>query len=94
MDLYNVRKQQYYSNEQKYPFGVEEFSKIVNLSGWYYDGTLNENMELIFARTKAQREKIKNAQTIKCAEENNITRDIQCIKLSKVLKKVYNKKRK
>ena len=92
--LYNVRKQQYYSNEQKYPFGVEEFSKIVNLSGWYYDGTLNENMELIFARTKAQREKIKNAQTIKCAEENNITRDIQCIKLSKVLKKVYNKKRK
>ena len=90
--LYNVRKQQYYANPEKYPFGLNEFCKTVFMSGWNFDGTPQENLALEFASTPKERGRIKVDQTVRYARETDMYRNIQQVKLAKTLRRVYEQK--
>lgn len=90
--LYNVRKQQYYANPEKYPFGLNEFYKTVFISGWNFDGTPQENLILGIASTSKEREKIKVKQTVRYARETDMYKHIQQVKLAKTLRRVYEQK--
>ena len=90
--LYNVRKQQYYANPTKYPFGLNEFCKTVFMSGWNFDGTPQENLALEFASTPKERGRIKVDQTVRYARETDMYKNIQQVKLAKTLRRVYEQK--
>ena len=92
--LYNVRKQQYYNNPEKYPFGLIEFCKTVFISGWNFDGAPLENLALEFATSAKEKGKIKVSQTIRYAKETNMLKNIQQVKLAKTLRRVYEQKNK
>lgn len=92
--LYNVRKQQYYTNPEKYPFGVDEFFQIISNSGWLFDS--HKIADLIFkiiGFTKKY-ENIKKNRFLRYAYETGLDKNIQQVKLAKTLRRVYEQKAK
>lgn len=92
--LFNVRKIQFYTNPDKFPFGLNEFCKTVFMSNWNFEGTPEENLLLEFTSTPKERGRIKVSQTVKYARETNIYINIQQVKLVKTLRRVYERKTK
>lgn len=92
--LYNVRKQQYYVNPEKYPFGLNEFCKTVIVSGWNFDGTSEENLMLAFARTPKEKMCVQTGQVVEYAYDTDMYENIQQVKLAKTLRRVYEHKTK
>ena len=90
--LYNVRKQQYYANPEKYPFGLDEFFKTVLISDWNFDGTPEENLLLELAGTLKEKGCIKVDQIVRYADETDIHKNILQVKLVKTLRRVYDQK--
>ena len=77
--LYNVRKNQYYLEPEKYQFGINEFYKIAVLSGWDFEGTKKEQLSLKKATPK-QVAKIKLDQIVRYSEETDLYKNIEQVK--------------
>lgn len=90
--LYNVRKQQYYANPEKYPFGLNEFFKTVLISEWDFKGSLQENLSLQNASTPTEKGRIKAIQIALYDDKNDTSKNIQQVKLAKTLRRVYEQK--
>jgi len=88
--LYNVRKNQYYYDSDRYPFSLDEFYKTVIVSNWdFEDSGEYLLLDLLFGE-KVNRNKKK--QMISYSNKNNLSQDINRIKLVKTLKKIYENK--
>ena len=86
--LYNVRKQQYYYNPEKYPFDLNDFYKTVLMSNWDFSDTqLNQFLMMCYSN-----DDIKLIRTIKFAEENELDKRIEQVKLTKTLRNIYDNK--
>lgn len=89
--LYNVRKNQYYSNPQKYSMSLNDFFQIVVRSGWVFeDDTFSGS--ILSELSSEQRATIKAHQLKKYSDENDLERNIEQVKLAKVLRLSYEKK--
>lgn len=90
--LYNVRKNQYYADLQKYSMSLNDFFQIVLRSGWVFeDDTFSSS--LLSELSLEQRAKIKASQLKKYSDENDLERNIEQVKLAKVLRLTYEKKK-
>ncbi len=87
--LYNVRKQQYYSNPEKYPFDLHDFYKTVFMSNWEFDDELNNFM---FFCTNEEIMENKFNKIVKCANEMKLDERIEQVKLTKTLRNIYDNK--
>lgn len=58
--LYNVRKQQYYANPEKYPFGLNEFYKTIIESRWHFEMTGMQKLAYEIAKPKEKGRIISN----------------------------------
>lgn len=89
--LYNVRKNQYYSNPQKYHMSLNDFFQIVVKSGWVFDDDTFTS-SILSEFSSEQRVKIKAYQLKKYSDENDLEKNIEQVKLAKVLRLAYEKK--
>lgn len=90
--LYNVRKNEYYLEPEKYPFGLNEFFKTVVISNWEFNPTQIEKFFLEFSDDEMKK-RIKSQQIMRYSDETDLYKNIEGVKLAKVLRKVYNKKK-
>ena len=88
--LYNVRKQQYYNNPEKYPFSKEDFLTATLKSDWLFDETIKDIKE-----KRIKNEEIKDKQE-KCyldyLGDTTLEKDISRIRLVRTLKNISNQK--
>lgn len=89
--LYNVRKQQYYSNPEKYPFDLHNFYKTIFMSNWEFDDNELNNFMIFCTNEDTMENKFK--RIIKCAQESELDKRIVQVKLTKTLRSIYNKNR-
>ena len=89
--LYNVRKNQYYSNPQKYHMSLNDFFQIVVKSGWVFDDD-TFTRSILSELSSEQRVKIKAHQLKKYSDENDLEKNIEQVKLAKVLRLSYEKR--
>ena len=89
--LYNVRKMQFYTMPDKFPFGMNEFFKTVFMSHWEFNGTSEERLAMEFATPK-EKGRIKLGQFAKYAQKTDLQRQIEEIKLTRILRNVYEEK--
>jgi len=89
--LYNVRKVQFYTMPDKFPFGMDEFFKTTFMSHWEFNGTPEERLAMEFATPK-EKGRIKLGQFAKYAQKTDLQRKIEEIKLTRVLRNVYEEK--
>lgn len=77
--LYNVRRQQYYDEPDKYQFSLNDFYKIIILSDWFFFATREELFinELLNSDTKIR---IKKRELIKYSQNNNLDKNIECVR--------------
>lgn len=90
--LMNVRKQQYYDNPQKYPFELMDFYKTVYVSEWNFNGTNLENFMLDLAKSPKEKCQIKIEQAMRVADENNMPKEIEHVRLTRTLRNMYERK--
>ena len=90
--LYNVRKNQYYLDPEKYQFGLNEFLKIVLLSGWEFDGTKEEQLLLRIVSPK-EITKIKQQQLVRYSLDTDLFKKIERIKAARLLRSYYERKK-
>ena len=91
--LYNVRKQQYYNDPEKYPFDLENLYKTVIDSNWVFKSNMSSLLMAIYGPKISEKlisDTIKNLD--KFNKENELDKNIECIKLSKTLRKVLDKR--
>lgn len=91
--LYNVRKNQYYSNPQKYQMSLNDFFRIVLRSGWTFEDSTFSSF-ILSELSSEKRAKIKAYQLNKYSYENDLEKNIEQVKLAKVLRLSCEKKRK
>lgn len=89
--LYNVRKQQYYSNPDKYQFGLEDFFQIVIRSGWNFEEDKLYNWMMPFLSVEEQA-KIKGPRLMRYSSDTDLEKNIEQVKLAKVLRLTLDKK--
>ena len=90
--LFNVRKQEYYNNPEKYTFALIDFCKTVACSHWDYEGTPVEKLMMQLAETSEDKMKVNFHQSIRVANENNIPEQIEQVKLTRTLRSIYEQK--
>ena len=90
--LFNVRKQEYYNNPEKYTFALIDFCKTVACSHWDYEGTPVEKLMMQLAETLEDKMKVNFHQSIRVANENNIPEQIEQVKLTRTLRSIYEQK--
>ena len=90
--LFNVRKQEYYNNPEKYTFALIDFCKTVACSHWDYEGTPVEKLMMQLAETSEGKMKVNFHQSIRVANENNIPEQIEQVKLTRTLRSIYEQK--
>ena len=90
--LFNVRKQEYYNNPEKYAFALIDFCKTVACSHWDYEGTPVEKLMMQLAETSEDKMKVNFHQSIRVANENNIPEQIEQVKLTRTLRSIYEQK--
>lgn len=89
--LYNVRKNQYYSDPSKYPFSLNDFYKIVLLSNWYFNG-ITPDEKLLVAILAAGAMTNTWEHMINYDEETELSKSIEQVRLTRTLRKVYESK--
>lgn len=91
--LFNVRKQQYYMNPEKYPFDINDFAKTAYCSNWEFELIGLEILlaELIYQSPKSKIEKFHN-DFQKYKNETTLEEEIKQVQLTKTLRKVLDKK--
>ena len=90
--LYNVRKQQYYTNPEKYPFGLNEFYKTIIESRWCFEMTGMQKLAYEIAKPKEKGRIISN-QIVEYSQNTDLYRDIERVKFAKTLRRIYNNKK-
>ena len=90
--LYNVRKQQYYANPEKYPFGLNEFYKTIIESRWHFEMTGMQKLAYEIAKPKEKGRIILN-QMVEYSQNTDLYRDIERVKFAKTLRRIYNNKK-
>ena len=88
--LYNVRKIEYYNNPEKYPFDINSLYKIIVNSKWLFQESGDYKLlKAIFDDVPYinQEEYINNF-----LNNNEYGKKIEQVKLTKLLKKIYEKK--
>ena len=90
--LFNVRKQQYYTNPDKYPFGLNEFCKTLFMSGWNFNNDLLDTLILELASSQKERDRIRISQAAEYINESDMHKQIEQVKLTKTLRKIYEQK--
>lgn len=88
--LYNVRKQQYYNNPEKYPFSKEDFLTAILKSNWLFDETIKDIKE-----KRIKNEEIKDKQEkyyLDYLGDTALEKDISRVKLVRTLKTISEKK--
>ena len=88
--LYNVRKQQYYNNPEKYPFSKEDFLTAILKSDWLFDETIKDIKE-----KRIKNEEIKDKQEkyyLDYLGDTTLEKDISRVKLVRTLKTISEKK--
>lgn len=90
--LYNVRKQQYYTNPEKYPFGLNEFYKTIIESRWHFEMTGMQKLAYEIAKPKEKGRIISN-QMVEYSQNTDLYRDIERVKFAKTLRRIYNNKK-
>lgn len=91
--LYNVRKYQYYENPETLSFDLDKLLIAYLCSDFEFNYDIEEKI-LKMELEEEEFIKFKKAKFFKFCGENNLDRDMQGIKLAKVLRKVYEEKRK
>ncbi len=89
--LYNVRKMQYYCDPERYPFSLDDFYTIVVKSGWDFDVSSRESFIYLIS-TIEERKKMKGAQMLRYSESTGLEKNIEQVKLTKVLRLISDKK--
>lgn len=90
--LYNVRKQQYYTNPEKYPFGLNEFYKTIIESRWCFEMTGMQKSAYEIAKPKEKGRIISN-QIVEYSQNTDLYRNIERVKFAKTLRRIYNNKK-
>ena len=90
--LYNVRKQQYYANPEKYPFGLNEFYKTIIESRWRFEMTGMQKLAYEIAKPKEKGRIISN-QMVEYSQNTDLYRDIERVKFARTLRRIYNNKK-
>lgn len=90
--LYNVRKQQYYANPEKYPFGLNEFYKTIIESRWHFEITGMQKLAYEIAKPKEKGRIISN-QMVEYSQNTDLYRGIERVKFAKTLRRIYNNKK-
>lgn len=88
--LYNVRKVQYYENPDKYPFTLESLVNVAFVSNFEFEKTPEQRLfETIFDESYS---KVKQASDFISKED--YYKDIEKVRLAKILRNVLNSKTK
>ncbi len=82
--LYEVRKIEFYEDSGKYPFSYEDIKTTIINSDW---GISSFEMVLSLIISKKLREKRANEVLEDYLKDNDLRKNIECVKLTKVLKK-------
>ena len=82
---YELKKKQFYFNDQ--PFDLRDIIYASQLSNWFFKAT--EVFAMLFDMSREEKIKINNDNIVKMLRKDNIDLEYQRIKLTKVLKKVY-----
>lgn len=90
--LYNVRKKQYYSNPEKYQFSLNDFYKIVLVSEWNFEK--NAEFDLLDAIFGTNNSNSKKDRIVNYARKTGLFKNIEQVKLTRTLKKIYDEKTK
>ena len=93
--LYNVRKYQYYDNPEKFVFSMNNILTIILKSKWNFNVNGFERLLYEFALEENNRKEIINfnkSNLIKYDKKNELNKDIERVKLAKILRRVYEKK--
>ena len=91
--LYNVRKNEYYEDEIKYPFDLNSLYSTVINSNWIFKSNASSLLMAIFGCEVSKNLKDDTIINVnKFINNNEIDRKIETIKLSKTLRKVLDKK--
>jgi len=87
--LFNVRKIQYYTTPDKFPFGMNEFFKTVFMSHWDFENATEKERFIMEFVSPKEKGRIKMAQYARYAQSVDLPRQIEEIKLTRVLRNVY-----
>lgn len=87
--LYNVRKLEYYMNDEKYQLSMEDIIKTSLQSGWKFSGTKKENL-LSFFNIQLS-EEIRKRQINDYLSTTETEKEIEQVKVAKVLRRVIEK---
>lgn len=92
--LYNVRKNEYYENPNKYPFSMHAFHDALAKSGFIFkdDAILNMFQE-IFSKSMVKSTEDLNNKVDSCMNKFNLEEKVLGVNLAKSLKLVYEKKK-
>jgi len=91
--LYNVRKIEYYKDPDKYPFDIKNIYKTAINSNWVFKSNMSSLLLAIYGCLIS--EKLIEDTRInldKINKELDLERNIECVKLCKTLRNIYNVK--
>ncbi len=92
--LYNVRKNEYYENPNKYPFNISAFREALLKSGFIFKDNAEMNiLQKMFNISLISSKDVLEAKTDDCINEFELEKKITGVILSKTLKLVYEKKK-
>ncbi len=90
--LYNVRKNQYYNDPEKYPFKINDLYKITILSNWKFKLNDMDIVNLLFSDDDKEKENMHFNKMIEFSRKEELLKKINQIELVTTLRKVYVKK--
>ena len=88
--LYNVRKIEYYKEPDKYPFDINVLYNVLLNSKWNFNNSDYRLFSAIFNDNNKIMKDLKRRNTIDFIKNNNIEMDINHIKLTRTLRRVYD----
>ena len=88
--LYNVRKVQYYQEPDKFPFSLDEFYEIMKLSKWGFKGNNAKERMLVAVFGEGISTK---GHLIDYDSRKGLSKNIEGVKLTRTLRKIYDKKK-
>lgn len=89
--LFNVRKIQYYTDPEKYPFDVDSFRDVYQNSGWCFKGKIMRD-RLLLAIDKNLCIESRNVQMAEYVEERKLDLKIEQVKFTRLLREQVNNK--
>lgn len=90
--FYNVRKLEYYINNEKYQLSIEDIVKTSLQSDWKFSGTAKENLFLFFNIQLS--EETRKRQINDYLSKTDTEKQIEQVKVAKVLRRVLEKENK